>query len=226
MKERIKRGIPTKQWMEQEKQKILNKEASPQVLHMYAGTFALSKRFTEDFRKFWNLPGDWLVYEDELNISIYGTHGAWYKEDPNITLRDTRRCWSMASYDRQTIEELIDGTLEWFRIKEMMSSHKDPDRFETYLSILQDRVLWDETIILPAGLHLYIVQKPNGDRIVKCECGHEFCDDQDNWKLHALIYVRDDVEKMNEVYPFDFDWGKRDRRGRRYGKHVPSPLLT
>ena len=107
----------------------------------------------------------------------------------------------MASYDRQTIEELIDGTLEWYQIKEMMSSHKDPERFETYLSILQDRVPWDDPILLPAGLHLYIVQKPNGDRIVKCDCGHEFCDYQDNWKLHALIYVRDDVEKMNEIYP-------------------------
>lgn len=107
----------------------------------------------------------------------------------------------MASYDRQTIEELIDGTLEWHQIKEMMSSHKDPERFETYLSILQERVPWDDPIILPAGMHLYIVQKPNGDRIVKCDCGHEFCDYQDNWKLHALIYVRDDIKKMNEIYP-------------------------
>lgn len=107
----------------------------------------------------------------------------------------------MASYDRRTIEELIDGTLEWYQIKEMMSSHKDPERFETYLSILQERVPWDDPIILPAGMHLYIVQKPNGGRIVKCDCGHEFCDYQDNWKLHALIYVRDDIEKMNEIYP-------------------------
>ena len=107
----------------------------------------------------------------------------------------------MANYDRQTIEELIDGTLEWYQIKEMMSSHKDPERFETYLSILQERVPWDDPIILPAGMHLYIVQKPNGDRIVKCDCGHEFCDYQGNWKLHALIYVRDDIEKMNEIYP-------------------------
>lgn len=107
----------------------------------------------------------------------------------------------MAKYDRKTIEDLIDGKLEFYKIKEMLSSHKDPERFETYLEILQERVPWDDPILLPAGLHLYIVQKPNGDRIVKCDCGHEFCDYRDNWKLHALIYVRDTVEKLNEIYP-------------------------
>ena len=85
-KERIKRGVPTKQWMEGEKKKILNKEASEQVRHMYAGTFALSKPFTEEFRAFWDLPEDWLVTEDELGIPIYGAHRTWYKEDPNLKI--------------------------------------------------------------------------------------------------------------------------------------------
>ncbi|GIM47474.1 acetone carboxylase subunit gamma [Collibacillus ludicampi] len=107
----------------------------------------------------------------------------------------------MAKYDKKTIEELIDGTIDFFKLKEMLSSFKDPERFDTYLSILQERVPWDDQILLPAGLHLYIVQKKNGDRIVKCDCGHEFCDYRDNWKLHALIYVRDTEEKMEELYP-------------------------
>ncbi len=107
----------------------------------------------------------------------------------------------MAKYERKTIEDLIDGKLEFYKIKEMLSSHKDLERFETYLEILQDRVPWDDPILLPYGLHLYIVQKPNGDRIVKCDCGYEFCDYRDNWKLHALIYVRDTEEKLNELYP-------------------------
>ena len=41
----------------------------------------------------------------------------------------------------------------------MMSSFKDPDRFDIY-DILQDRVPWDDKILLPYGLHLFIVQKP------------------------------------------------------------------
>lgn len=104
-------------------------------------------------------------------------------------------------YDHKVIGELVDGTLEWYQIKNMMSSHKDPERFEVYREVMQSRVSWDDPILLPLGLHLYIVLKENGDRIVKCDCGHEFCDYKDNWKLHANIFVRDTEEKMNEVYP-------------------------
>lgn len=107
----------------------------------------------------------------------------------------------MAKLDKKTMEELMDGTLEFYQLKEIMSGHKDAGRFETYRNILQERVPWDDPILLPFGLHLYIVQKKNGDRIVKCDCGHEFCDYKDNWKLHANIYVRDTEEKMNQVYP-------------------------
>ena len=88
----------------------------------------------------------------------------------------------MSQYERKTIEELIDGTIDSYKLKEMLSNFKDADRFEKYISILQERVPWNDSILLPAGLHLYIVQKQNGDRIVKCDCGHEFCDEKDNWK--------------------------------------------
>ena len=91
----------------------------------------------------------------------------------------------MAKYDKKRIGELIDGTLEFYQLKDMMTGHKDPERFEIYREVLQDRVSWDDPILLPYGLHLYIVQKANGDRIVKCDCGHEFCDYKENWKLQA-----------------------------------------
>jgi acetone carboxylase, gamma subunit len=116
----------------------------------------------------------------------------------------------MTQYDRKTIEELVDGTIDFYKLKDMLSNFKDADRFEKYISILQERVPWNDPILLPAGLHLYIVLKKNGDRIVKCDCGHEFCDATDNWKLHALIHVRDSEEKMVELYPKmlapDTDW--------------------
>jgi len=107
----------------------------------------------------------------------------------------------VAKYDKKRMNELIDGTLEFYQLKEMMSSHKDPERFEIYREVLQERMSWDDPILLPYGLHLYIVQKSDGDRIVKCDCGHEFCNYKENWKLHARIFVRDTEEKMNEIYP-------------------------
>jgi acetone carboxylase gamma subunit len=104
-------------------------------------------------------------------------------------------------YDRRTIEELIDGTISFPKLKEMLSSFKDPGRFDTYVSILQERVPWDDKILLPYGLHLYVVLKKDGSRVIKCDCGYEFGDYRENWKLNALVYVRDDEEKMAELYP-------------------------
>lgn len=106
----------------------------------------------------------------------------------------------MGKYSKEMINELVEGTLEWYQLKDMMSSSKDNERFEIYREVMQSRVKWEDPI-LPFGLHLYIVLKENGTRMVKCDCGHEFCDYKDNWKLHANIYVRDSEEVMNQIYP-------------------------
>ena len=45
------------------------------------------------------------------------------------------------------------------------------------------------------------MQKPDGSRVVKCDCGYEFGDWRQNWKLEALVYVRDTEEKLQEIYP-------------------------
>ena len=108
----------------------------------------------------------------------------------------------MSSYPKDLIRDLIDGRLPWQTTKQVMSDFKDDGRFETYLEILQERVPWKERILLPLGEHLYIVQKGK-DRIVKCDCGHEFGLYTENWKLAASIYVRDNEEKLEEIYPGD-----------------------
>lgn len=107
----------------------------------------------------------------------------------------------MTKYTRETLEDLLDGKLPFSQVKAMMSAFKDPERFEMMLEIHQSRVPWSEKILLPLGLHLYIVLKENGDRVVKCDCGYEFGDYRRNWKLNALIYVRDTEEKLAEIYP-------------------------
>ena len=85
--------------------------------------------------------------------------------------------------------------LEFYQLKEMMSTIKIQSDLKFIEKCLQERVSWDDPILLPYGLHLYIVQKPNGDRIVKCDCGHEFCDYRENWKLQAKMFVRDTRRK-------------------------------
>jgi len=105
----------------------------------------------------------------------------------------------MPEYDVREIEQLVDGKLPWPRVQEIMKEAKDTERFEKWLDILQRRVAWPERILLPLTPALFVVQK-GVNRIVKCRCGQEFGDYRVNWKLYALIHVRDSVAALDQIY--------------------------
>ena len=100
---------------------------------------------------------------------------------------------------KEVLRELIDGKLPWDLTKRILSGIKDEDRFDKYLEILQERVPWQEKILLPYQEHLYIVQKGE-DRVVKCDCGYEFGDYRENWKLRAAIDLPTEQE-LDVLYP-------------------------
>lgn len=105
--------------------------------------------------------------------------------------------------DRNQLEEyklLVDGQLPWPQTKNLMSSYKDRDRFFKILAIYQDKVQWQEKILLPIGENLFIVQKGK-EYIVKCTCGYEFGDYRQNWKLQAVMVVRKTREDLERIYP-------------------------
>lgn len=95
---------------------------------------------------------------------------------------------------------LMDGKLPWSDVKDIVSRPKEQDRFQQVLDILQARTGWKDRILMPLSEHLYIVQK-GAERIVRCDCGHEFGDYRCNWKLRAHILVRDDLETLEQIYP-------------------------
>jgi acetone carboxylase, gamma subunit len=113
--------------------------------------------------------------------------------------------------DKDTLRDLVDEKLPRGQVRAIQSAYKDTDRFDKYVEILQEKVGWDARIVLPFGEHLYIVKKkrPSGTEVpdgsptyvIKCDCGHEFCDYRENWKLEALINVRETVEELREIYP-------------------------
>ena len=105
----------------------------------------------------------------------------------------------MAEFLKADIEKLMDGVLPWPAVQDMMKSPKDPNRFDKYVEILQERVGWKGQILLPLTPALFIVAK-DGEHIVKCRCGHEFGDYRVNWKLSSLIHVRDSEESLSEIY--------------------------
>jgi acetone carboxylase gamma subunit len=106
----------------------------------------------------------------------------------------------MPTYPTDVVADLIDGKLPWDQTKRIMSDYKDEDRFDKYVEVLQSRVSWTEQILLPIGEHLQIVQK-GAERVVKCDCGNEFGPYTENWKLRALIFLRDTEELIEELYP-------------------------
>ena len=107
----------------------------------------------------------------------------------------------MITYDKKTLENLWEGKLSPKELRHIQSQFKDRDRFWKFLEYCQSKVSWKEKILLPLQPHLYIVQKPDGQRVVKCDCGHEFGDYQKNWKMEARVFVRDSDETLREIYP-------------------------
>ncbi|MQM38755.1 Acetone carboxylase alpha subunit [wastewater metagenome] len=70
--ERIARARPTREWMREERERIIAHDASTQVRQMFACSFGLSERFLEEFRAFWELPEDWKLVEEDLGVPTYG----------------------------------------------------------------------------------------------------------------------------------------------------------
>ena len=99
------------------------------------------------------------------------------------------------------MRQLVEGTIgddDAERLQKL--PRKDKDRFFTYLEVLQERVTWSERILLRLGDKLYIVAKAAGQRVVKCECGHEFGDYRENWKLKCRIRTRTTLDAMSQVF--------------------------
>ncbi len=102
---------------------------------------------------------------------------------------------------KENLRLLLDGKLPGDDFKALVRlKPKDKDRFWKYLAILQERVPWNDRILLPISDHLYVVSKGAGKRVVKCDCGHEYGDYRANWKLGCLVYIRRTEEEMKEVY--------------------------
>lgn len=115
----------------------------------------------------------------------------------------------MADEDKKTLELMMQGDLSWEELKMIISGRKDPRRFEKILEILQEKIPWPETILLPLHEHLYVIAK-DGQRIVKCDCGYEFGDYKANWKTKCRVRVRDTLQSLEQYYPKDMtcqpDW--------------------
>lgn len=121
-----------------------------------------------------------------------------------MAVKDQQGTWP-----KDVLKELVEGRLDSETLLAMQRAPKEEGRFYAVLAIEQERVPWDDTILVPIGEGLYVVENERG-RVVKHICGQEFGDYRVNWKLSAAIYERDNLDKLQELYPGprapDPDW--------------------
>lgn len=107
----------------------------------------------------------------------------------------------MTDLDKNRVKSLIEGELSWNEMRnEVLPDPKDPDRFQKTREVLQERVGWDDPILVPLNDHLYVVGTDDG-RVIRAECGADLCDVDENWKRSCEVFVREDQEELGELYP-------------------------
>ena len=167
-----------------ERQRILDRDMIEPVQRMYAESMRLSERWAREFREFWDLPEDF-----EFDVPT-----------PEVDLASRFRRPRM-KLDNATLRDLVDEKLPRGQVRAIQSGYKDRDRFDKYVAILQERVPWDDRIVLPFGEHLYIAKGGPGLLGSSATAVTSSASTTENWKLEALINVRDTVESLREIYP-------------------------
>lgn len=100
----------------------------------------------------------------------------------------------MSEYPKPVIRDLLDGRLDSDTLQSIQRGEKDPARMQIVIELEQERVAFDEPILVCLQEHLFVVDPgPDGEPVVKCDCGHEFGPYTVNWKNGALVRQRDDT---------------------------------
>jgi acetone carboxylase, alpha subunit len=219
-KRRLERGRPVREWWTEQRERVLAQDAIEPVKIMYAECMRLSPRWAAEYRGFWDLPED---FEWEaVTPTVKQAKSAPGKlppeqavaeflaaSSPQSPVPSPQGVGSGRSLEQSTLRDMLDERLPRRTVKDIQSGYKDPDRFDKWVAVLQERVPYDDPIVLPAGEGLNVVRS-DGELSIRCDCGHDFCRHDENWKLDAVVFVRDSDELMREIYPqmahADTDW--------------------
>jgi N-methylhydantoinase B/acetone carboxylase alpha subunit len=208
---RLERARPAAEWWASERERVLAGDLIEPIAVGYAESMKLSPRWAAEFRGFWDLPEDF-TFEIETPTLPADLATAPGKVTPAESAAEFLAASEVATVEppkavgkaleRETLEAMLDEKLSRREVKEIQSGYKDPDRFDKWIAILEDRVEWDDPIVLPLGEALYVVRRrSDGELMIRSDAGHDFCRFDENWKMHAPIFVRDSDELLGEVYP-------------------------
>jgi acetone carboxylase gamma subunit len=179
---------------------------------MLAESMRLSPRWAAEYRGFWDLPEDFdfdvltptvpLVRAEPGRIDPGDSADKFLAQSNPHGAHEGVPAATGGRLDEETLQALFEERLTRREVKEIQSGYKDPDRFEKWLSVLQRSVSYEDPIVLPAGEGLNIVKRlGDGALLYRCDCGADFSAHDRNWKLEAVVYVRDSEQAMLEIYP-------------------------
>ena len=217
---RLERALPFAEWWARQRERVLAQDLIEPVKVGYAESMKLSPRWAAEFRGFWDLPEDFAfdAPTPTLAAELLARPGKVTPQQSAaefLAASKVERIEPPALAGRplepETLAALYDERLSRREVKEIQSGYKDPDRFEKWIALLQQRVDWSDPIVLPLGEGLYVVRRrSDGELVIRSDVGHDFCRFDENWKAHAPVFVRDTDELLREIYPrmghCDPDW--------------------
>ena len=217
---RLERGRPTGEWWEQERERVAAQRVIEPIKRMYAESFKLSPRFAAEYRGFWDLDEDFEwdaatptvpAAKSQKGKVTPAESAAEYLATSDVRGGPPPQAAAGRSLEEDTLGDMLDEKLSRRAVRDVQSGYKDPDRFDKWLAVLGARAGFDDPIVLPCGEGLNIVRRPGDSALViRCDCGHDLCGHTENWKMHALVFVRDTGALMEEIFPkmghADPDW--------------------
>ncbi len=208
---RLDRARPAAQWWAEERERVLAGDFVDPVKVSYAESMKLSPRWAAEYRGFWDLPEDFAFDIDTPTLPADlatqpgkvtpAESAAGYLAGSEVSRVEPPPA-AGRPLERETLEALLDERLSRREIKDIQSGFKDPGRFDNWVAVLQDRVEWDDPIVLPLGEALNVVRRrSDGELVIRSDAGHDFCRFDENWKMVAPVFIRDSDELLGEIYP-------------------------
>ncbi|MDA8068203.1 MAG: hypothetical protein M0T77_06285, partial [Actinomycetota bacterium] len=209
---RLQRARPAAEWWAQQRERIIAQDLIEPVKVMYAESMRLGPAWAAEFRGFWDLPEDFdfdvvtptvavaraqpgkITPEQSVQAFLSSSEVFLPEAEVEVPVASTMT--------KELLADLLDEKLSRRTLHDIQSSHKDPGRFDLWVELLQERASYDDPIVLPFGEGLNIVRRrSDGELVIRTDAGHDFCRWDQNWKMHAPIFVRDTDALYQEMYP-------------------------
>jgi N-methylhydantoinase B/acetone carboxylase alpha subunit len=210
---RLERAQSAQEWWEDQRERVITQDLIEPVKAMLAETMRLSPRFAAEYRGFWDLPEDFdfdvltptlgaataqpgTMTPEESAQDFLSRTRAYLPDDQGEEVPVTSRM------TKELLGDLLDEKLSRRAVKDIQSGIKDPDRFDKWVALLQERVSYDDPIVLPFGEGLNIVKRSSdGAYMIRTDAGADLCRHDENWKMHTVMFVRRTEEEFREIYP-------------------------